>query len=104
MDVVSAAAPASVAITEEDFIGRAKAFLHDVGGVATASIDSDTDLVEAGVLDSLLLIAFFAFVEELRGYEREIRPEDLWAVRTLRTAYALARAEVPPDGWGHRGS
>jgi aryl carrier-like protein len=89
-------------LTEEEFIGRAKAFLHDIGGVDSASLDPDADLVEAGILDSLLLIAFFAFVEELRGHELEVRPEDLQAVSTLRSAYTLARTDAP-DGRGHRG-
>jgi hypothetical protein len=82
---------ASEPITENEFITRAKRFLTGVG-VSPALLDPDTNLVDAGVLDSLLLLAFLAFVEEQRGYEVEPKPEDMIAVRTLRTAYALVRS------------
>lgn len=78
-------------LTEEEFIARAQRFLAGVG-VNPAALDPDVDLVEARVLDSLLLLAFLAFVEEQRGHEAQVRPEDIAAVRRLRTAYALVRS------------
>jgi len=64
-------------LTEEEFIERARRFLSEIGGVDPASIDPDANLVDKGILDSLLLIAFLAFVEEQRGYEMELREEDM---------------------------
>ncbi|RKH36778.1 phosphopantetheine-binding protein, partial [Corallococcus sicarius] len=77
--------------TESEFIARAQKFLTGLG-VQPAALDPDTNLVETRVLDSLLLLAFLAFVEEQRGYEAEPKPEDLIAIRTLRTAYALVNS------------
>ena len=81
------------ALTDDDFIARAQYFLIGLG-VNPASLDPDVDLVAAGVLDSLLLLAFLAFVEEQRGHEAALQPEDVAAVRTLRTACALVRAQA----------
>ncbi len=81
-------------LTEEEFIERARQFLSVTGGVDPAVIDPDANLVDKGVLDSLLLLAFLAFVEEQRGYEMELREEDMKLLARLRTAYTLARPEA----------
>jgi acyl carrier protein len=90
----SAAAGASSAavvdLGEEEFIARARRFLSEVGGKDASAIDPDANLVDNGILDSLLLIAFLAFVEEQRGYEMEIQEADIKLLATLRTAYRLA--------------
>lgn len=80
-------------LTEEEFIDRARQFLSEIGGIDPARIDPDTHLVEEKILDSLLFIAFLGFVEEQRGYEMELGPEDLALLSSLRTAYALANPE-----------
>ena len=54
-------------LTEEVFIKRARTFFYEVAGVESASLDADANLVESGILDSLLLISFLAFIEKLRG-------------------------------------
>lgn len=64
-------------------------------GVNAAGLDPDLDLVAGKVLDSLLLLAFLAFVEEQRGPDAELQPEDIAGIRTLRTAYALVRSQGP---------
>jgi hypothetical protein len=79
------------ALTDDEFIARAQRFLIGLGA-NPAALDPDVDLVATGVLDSLLLLAFLAFVEDQRGHEAELQPEDVAAVRTLRTAYALVRS------------
>jgi len=90
-DAPAPAAAPPPGLTEEEFIARARQFLIGLG-VNPASLDPDVDLVDTGVLDSLLLLAFLAFVEEQRGHEAQLQPEDILAIRKLRTASALARA------------
>lgn len=85
-------------MTEEEFIERARRFLSEVGGEDLTAIDPDANLVDNGVLDSLLLIAFLAFVEEQRGYEMEMREEDIKLLARLRTAYTLARPNGRSEG------
>jgi acyl carrier protein len=82
-------------MTEDEFIERARRFLSEFGGLDPGSIDPDANLVDNGVLDSLLLIAFLAFVEEQRGYEMDIQEEHIKLLATLRTAYTLARPDAP---------
>lgn len=77
--------------SEEEFIARARRFLTEIGGEDATALDPDANLVDSGVLDSLLLIAFLAFVEEQRGYEMEMREEDIKLLSSLRTAYLLVR-------------
>jgi|HubBroStandDraft_3_1064219.scaffolds.fasta_scaffold66994_2 acyl carrier protein len=78
-------------LNEEEFIARARRFLSEVGGKDASDLDPDANLVDSGVLDSLLLIAFLAFVEEQRGYEMDIQESDIKLLASLRTAYTLAR-------------
>jgi len=66
-----------------------------VGGVDSASLDADANLIESGILDSLLLIAFLAFIEKLRGSQLDITPENLPAISSLRGAYAFAGFRRP---------
>jgi hypothetical protein len=80
-----------VAAADADFIERARQFLGRFG-VNAAALDPDLDLIDAGVLDSLLLLAFLAFVEEERGHEAQLEPGDIVAIRKLRTASALVRS------------
>jgi acyl carrier protein len=78
-------------LTEEAFINRARIFFYEVAGVESASLDADANLVESGILDSLLLISFLAFIEKLRGSQLEITPENVSAIASLRGAYAFVR-------------
>lgn len=84
-------------LTEEVFINRARTFFYEVAGVESASLDADANLIESGVLDSLLLISFLAFIEKLRGSPLEITRENLPAIASLRGAYAFLRLQKPGD-------
>lgn len=84
-------------LTEEVFINRARIFFYEVAGVESASLDADANLIESGVLDSLLLISFLAFIEKLRGSQLDITPENLPALSSLRGAYAFVRSQKPDD-------
>ena len=83
--------------TEEEFIARARQFLREIGGAAADTVDVDANLIESGILDSLAIIAYVAFVEEQRGSELEMGPEELVAIMTLRSAYSLVRAAPSPN-------
>jgi acyl carrier protein len=82
-------------LTEEVFINRARAFFYEVAGVDSASLDADANLIESGILDSLLLIGFLAFIEKLRGSQLDITRENLPAISSLRGAYAFVRLRKP---------
>jgi hypothetical protein len=84
-------------LTEEVFINRARTFFYEVAGVESASLDADADLIESGILDSLLLISFLAFMEKLRGSPLDITRENLPAISSLRGAYAFVRLQKPDD-------
>ena len=88
--IPAAGAAAAADLGEEEFVARARQFLSEVGGKDASAIDPDANLVDNGILDSLLLIAFLAFVEEQRGHEMEIQEADIKLLATLRTAYRLA--------------
>ncbi|HTU46954.1 MAG TPA: hypothetical protein VMF91_17965 [Bryobacteraceae bacterium] len=91
-ELITSAAPAPpLADPDAEFIARAQRFLAGFGA-NPAALDPDVDLVDTGVLDSLLLLAFLAFVEEQRGHEAQLQPEDIIAIRKLRTASALIRS------------
>jgi aryl carrier-like protein len=84
-------------LTEEVFINRARIFFYEVAGVESASLDADANLIESGILDSLLLIAFLAFIEKLRGSQLDITQENLPVISSLRGAYAFVRFRKPDD-------
>jgi acyl carrier protein len=84
-------------LTEEVFINRARAFFYEVAGVESASLDPDANLMETGILDSLLLISFLAFIEKLRGSQLDITRENLPAISSLRGAYAFVRFRKSDD-------
>lgn len=84
-------------LTEEVFINRARTFFYEVAGVESTSLDADANLIESGILDSLLLISFLAFIEKLRGSQLDITPENLPALSSLRGAYSFVRLQKPDD-------
>jgi hypothetical protein len=77
--------------TESEFIERARAFLRDNLGKDGSGVDPDRDLLEAGVLDSLLLLSFLHFVEQARGSALVDLP-DFRSGFSLRTAFQMVRA------------
>ncbi|MEO7084790.1 MAG: acyl carrier protein [Gemmatimonadaceae bacterium] len=83
--------------TEEEFIARARRFLREIGGEKADSVDVDANLIESGILDSLAIIAYVAFVEEQRGSELEMGPEELALIMTIRSAYQLVRIAPSPN-------
>lgn len=84
----------TTALTEDVFISRASAFLTDRLGDG-ARFDADTDLVGAGVLDSLAMLEFFFFIEEQRGAPIDTKEFSLQQISSIRTAYRLAAVDAP---------
>jgi hypothetical protein len=78
-------------ITEGEFIDRAHAFLTERVGDGR-SFDADTDLVKSGVLDSLLMVEFFFFLEQVRGEAINTEGFSVQSIATLRSAYRFAMA------------
>jgi acyl carrier protein len=76
-------------ISEEKFLASAKEFLGERLGDRAASVDVDTELVRSGLLDSLLVLEFFFFLEGLTGTELDPEDATVESLSTLRNAYQL---------------
>jgi acyl carrier protein len=76
-------------ISEESFVRLAGEFLRERLGDRAEHVDADTELVASGLLDSLLVLEFFFFLEGIEGVA--IKPEEasVDALSTLRSAYRL---------------
>lgn len=76
-------------ISEDKFLASAKEFLGERLGDKVATVDFDTDLVRSGLLDSLLVLEFFFFLEGLTGTELDPEDATVESLSTLRNAYRL---------------
>ncbi|MEV8021318.1 phosphopantetheine-binding protein [Streptomyces sp. NPDC086554] len=76
---------------EETFYEESKKYLREILGEADLELASDTELLDSGLLDSLSVLEFFFFIEEVRG--APIDPEEAGpeSVSTLRNAYKLVQ-------------
>jgi len=72
---------------EEFMVGSAK-YLSDLLGISGDIFHENTDLIEEGFLDSILLIAYLGFIERARGSELSEIP-DLNGSLTFNSAYQL---------------
>lgn len=72
---------------EEFMVGSAK-YLSDLLGISSDIFHENTDLIEEGFLDSILLIAYLGFIERARGSELPEIP-DLNGSLTFNSAYQL---------------
>jgi acyl carrier protein len=79
-------------IPEADFVQQAKEFFRSRVGDAADPLTEDTELVASGIMDSLLVLEFFFFLEQLRGSAIEAEDFSVGAVSTLRKAYQLVAA------------
>jgi acyl carrier protein len=77
-------------LSEAEFVDRARDFLRSrVGDDVVDGLDADSELVRSGVLDSLLVLEFFFFLEELRGASIPEGAVSTEALSSLRQAYRL---------------
>ena len=54
-------------MSEDEFVDQAHEFLQQRIGDQADGVEGDTELVASGILDSLLVLEFFFFLEEVRG-------------------------------------
>lgn len=79
-------------IHEADFFKRAKEFFLSRIGDTADPLTEDTELVSSGIMDSLLVLEFFFFLEQLRGSAIEPKEFSVASISTLRKAYRLVAA------------
>lgn len=74
-------------ISEDRFLEMGQEFLQERLGDKAAGIGADTELVESGLLDSLMILEFFFFLENVSG--TVVKPEEatVQSLSTLRSAY-----------------
>ena len=79
-------------ISEDRFLELSQEFLLERLGDKAAHVDADTELVESGLLDSLMVLEFFFFLESVSG--TTVKPEEatVQSLATLRGAYRLVVA------------
>lgn len=76
-------------IPEADFVKQAKEFFRSRIGDAAEPLTEDTELVSSGLMDSLLVLEFFFFLEQFRGSAIESQEFSVASISTLRKAYRL---------------
>jgi len=79
----------STMISEPDFLESAREFLSSRMTGDTAEIAPTTELIDSGLMDSLLILEFFLFLEDLRGSSIDPEGFDVASLATLRDAYQL---------------
>jgi acyl carrier protein len=79
-------------MSEDEFVARAHEFLQQRIGDQANGVEGDTELVASGILDSLLVLEFFFFLEEVRGSAIDSEQVSVEALSTIRNAYRLVVA------------
>jgi acyl carrier protein len=79
-------------MSEDEFVARAHEFLQLRIGDQANRVEGDTELVASGILDSLLVLEFFFFLEEVRGSAIDPEQVSVEALSTIRNAYRLVVA------------
>jgi acyl carrier protein len=79
-------------MSEDEFVARAHEFLQLRIGDEANRVEGDTELVASGILDSLLVLEFFFFLEEVRGSAIDPEQVSVEALSTIRNAYRLVVA------------
>ena len=79
-------------MTEEAFYEQVGAFLAGQRPDLDGAIEPDTQLWEAGYLDSFALIETITYLEELLGRPVEIGADDLPSFFTMKAMYAAFAA------------
>jgi len=76
-------------MTKDQFVTAAKTFLTEKVGDEAATVDAETNLVDAGSMDSLMILEFFFFLEELKGSAIDSSKVSDESLATLSGAYEL---------------
>ncbi len=80
------------AVSEAAFIESSRAFLAGMIGIDGAEIEPDVNLVAAGLVDSLKLLEYFDFIEQMRGEQIPAAAVSFELLSTIRGAYRLLAA------------
>ncbi|WP_034260999.1 phosphopantetheine-binding protein [Actinospica robiniae] len=80
-------------LTETEFMEASKGFLEEIGADLSA-VDPDTHLIDAGVLDSLAILAFLDFLENRCGGVVQIEQLEIDSIATLNNAYKLLLSQT----------
>jgi acyl carrier protein len=78
--------------SEAEFLAEAVAFIVELRELADGELTSDQELLESGILDSLGMIEFLAFIEEKRGAPLPSGALSVTSMATVRKAYELVLA------------
>lgn len=76
-------------ISETQFVKSALEFLSSRIGGDAMDIGATTELIDSGILDSLLILEFFLFLEGVRGSGIDPDGFDVASLSTLHNAYQL---------------
>ncbi len=82
-------------IKRQDFLDQALRFISDRIGEKASAIQPETDLRARGILDSLLIIEFFVFLEQIKGSPIDASTFSLDRISTLDAAYELVTSTHP---------
>jgi acyl carrier protein len=77
-------------VSSSEACERITRLVRDTLGVEVPSVD--TDLLEAGLLDSLALVSLLAEIEREFGFELPLETLDVEAFRTVATAAAYVES------------
>jgi acyl carrier protein len=86
---ISSVGVTSIEVDETTFIERSRAFLAERLDMSVDDISPDTDLIATGLVDSLRLLEYFDFIEELRGERIPAAVVSFELLSTMRGAYRL---------------
>jgi acyl carrier protein len=77
---------------EAEFVAEATAFLVGICELSDGELAPDQDLLNAGILDSLQILEFLAFIEVKRGRPLPAGAFSAESMATVRKAYELLTA------------
>ncbi|MEU8327861.1 acyl carrier protein [Micromonospora sp. NPDC048839] len=82
--------------SDDDFLGTVLEFLRDLNppteaqlSATRAELDADTDLIQAGIVDSLSIMELIVFLEKETGAHIPLEDLMLDSIRTARTIAAV---------------
>lgn len=89
----------------DDFLVKVLDFLRDLNpaageqlAAAGTQIEPDTDLIQAGVVDSLSIMELIVFLEKETGAHVPLEDLQLDSIRTARTIDAVYGSSLPEVG------
>jgi acyl carrier protein len=98
-------AQTGMAGSNDDFLGTVLEFLRDLDTSTEAQLSAtgtelgaDTDLIQAGIVNSLSIMELIAFLEKETGAHVPLEDLMLDSIRTVRTITAVYGSHTPDAG------